>query len=236
STSAVLTQTVNANASTTTLGSSANPSTFGASVTFTATVTGTGATPTGTVTFKDGATSLGTGTLNGSGQATVTISTLAAGSHSITAAYGGAATYAARTSSPLAQTANPASSSTSVNASSNPATFGNPVTFTATVAGSGATPTGVVTFKDGGSTIGTGTLNGSGQATLTTASEAVGGHSITAVYGGDGNFATSTSPPLAFTVHQAASNTTVTSSGSPSAVGDPVTFTVRVTTPNGIAR
>ncbi len=54
---------------TNTLGSSVNPSTYAQSVTFTATVTGTGGTPTGTVTFKDGSTTLGTGTLS-SGQAT----------------------------------------------------------------------------------------------------------------------------------------------------------------------
>lgn len=84
-----------------TLASSANPSTFGQSVTFTATVTGSS--PTGTVTFKDGATVLGTGTLNGSGQATFITSSLAVGSHSITAAYGGDANNSASTSAPLNQ-------------------------------------------------------------------------------------------------------------------------------------
>ena len=55
-------------ATTTALASSLNPSTYGQSVTFTATVSGTGGTPTGTVTFKDGPTTMGTGTLT-SGQA-----------------------------------------------------------------------------------------------------------------------------------------------------------------------
>src|SRR5205814_1978449 len=59
--------------------SSVNPSVFGQSVTFTATsivtLPGTG-TPTGTVTFKDGATTLGTGALNGSGVATFSTSAL----------------------------------------------------------------------------------------------------------------------------------------------------------------
>jgi len=79
----------------------------GQSVTFTATVTakspGAG-TPTGTVTFKDGPSTLGTGTLNGSGQAMFTISTLAVGSHSITASYGGDANFNGSTSSKLTQT------------------------------------------------------------------------------------------------------------------------------------
>jgi len=71
--------------------SSANPSVSGQSVTFTATVTAKspgGATPTGTVTFKDGLSTLDTGTLNSSSQARFMTSTLAVGSHSI-ASYGG---------------------------------------------------------------------------------------------------------------------------------------------------
>src|SRR5439155_702363 len=96
---------------TTGLTSSVHPwSVFGQPVTFTATVTakspGAG-TPTGTVTFKDGSITLGTGTLNGSGQATFTTSTLAVGSHSITASYGGDASFNGSTSHPLTQTVNP---------------------------------------------------------------------------------------------------------------------------------
>jgi hypothetical protein len=73
------------------------------------------------------------------------------------------------------------------------------VTFTATVtatAPGAGIPTGTVTFKDGSTTLGTGALNGSGQATFTTASLKMGVHSITAVYGGDARFAGSTSPVL----------------------------------------
>jgi hypothetical protein len=109
------------------------------------------------------------------------------------------------------------------------------VTFTATVSGSGGTPSGTVTFMDDGSTLGAGTLNGSGQATFTTASETGGSHSITAVYGDDGNFTTSTSSPLTFIINQATSSTQVTSSINPSAVGAAVTFTATVTVPNGTA-
>ena len=70
--------------------SSANPSILNASVTFTATVSPQySGVPTGTVTFKDGSNTIGTGTLNGSGIATYTTSALGAGSHSITASYAG---------------------------------------------------------------------------------------------------------------------------------------------------
>jgi hypothetical protein len=86
------------------LTSSLNPSNFGQSVTFTATVTGVS--PTGTVTFKDGVTVLGTGTLNGSGQATFTTSSLSVGSHSITAVYSGDVNNAAATSAVLTQVVN----------------------------------------------------------------------------------------------------------------------------------
>ena len=97
-----MTQTVNTASTTTALASSANPSTFGASVTFTATVT---AGATGTVTFYDGLTSLGSATISGN-TATLSTSALTAGSHSLTAVYGGNASYATSTSSPLTQTVN----------------------------------------------------------------------------------------------------------------------------------
>ncbi|MCK9915212.1 Ig-like domain repeat protein [Microbacteriaceae bacterium K1510] len=95
------TLTVNAVTSATTLTSSLNPSALGQAVTFTATVSGT--TPTGTVTFKDGATTLGTGTLNGAGQTTFATSSLTVGAHSITAVYSGDANNAASTSAALTQ-------------------------------------------------------------------------------------------------------------------------------------
>ena len=91
-------------ATTAALTSSANPSFFGQAVTFTATVTG--ASPTGTVTFKDGATVLGSGTLNGSGVATFTTPSLAVGSHSISAAYAGDASNSPSTSAVLTQSVN----------------------------------------------------------------------------------------------------------------------------------
>ncbi len=91
-------------ATTTALTSSANPSAAGDAVTFTATVTGgTSGTPTGSVTFKDGANTLGTVTLNAAGVATYTTSALTAGTHSITAVYGGGGGFAGSTSAPLNQ-------------------------------------------------------------------------------------------------------------------------------------
>ena len=94
---------------TTALGANPNPSTLGDPVTFTATVTSSGGTPAGTVTFRDGSTVLGTSTLAG-GQTTLTTSSLTVGQHPITAAYSGAPTFASSTSGTVTQTVNPASS------------------------------------------------------------------------------------------------------------------------------
>jgi hypothetical protein len=85
-------------ATTTAVTSSVNPSDFSQSVTFTATVTSGAGTPTGSVQFKDNGTNLGTAvTLNGSGVATVSTSSLSVGSHTITAEYAGAANFGAST-------------------------------------------------------------------------------------------------------------------------------------------
>ncbi|MEI7899521.1 MAG: DUF6055 domain-containing protein, partial [bacterium] len=79
-------------------------------------------------------------------------------------------------------------------------TYGQAVTFTATVTVTGGPATGIVTFKDGGTVLGTGALNGAGQATLTSSAVSAGNRSITAVYGGDIQFMPSTSSAFAYTV------------------------------------
>jgi hypothetical protein len=91
-------------ATTTTLASSQNPSPFGQTVTFTATVTGPGGgIPTGTVNFYDSTTSLGSSSLNGSGVATLATSSFAVGTHSITATYNGDTSFGTSTSPVLSQ-------------------------------------------------------------------------------------------------------------------------------------
>ena len=96
----------------------------------------------------------------------------------------------------------PAQTSTALMASALNPTAGTSVTFTATVTenpGSGV-PTGMVTFMDGSTALGTGILNSSGVATFSTATLALGAHSVTAVYGGDTNNTGSTSPSVTVTV------------------------------------
>jgi hypothetical protein len=210
---------------TTTLGTSNASVNVGASVTFTAKVaptTGTG-TPTGTVTFVDGSTTLGPGTLSG-GTATYTTSSLAAGSHSIVAQYGGDSTYAGSNSGSLTQIVL-TPTTTTLGTSNASANLGAAVTFTAKVVpttGTG-TPTGSVTFFDGSATLGPGTLS-AGVATYMTSSLTAGSHSITAQYGGDSNYAGSSSGSLmqmvvapSYTLSASPSSLTIAQGGSGSA-------------------
>ncbi len=226
--------TVNKASTVSTVSSSVNPSVFGQSVAYTATVTavapGSG-TPTGTVTFMDGATEIGTATLSG-GVATFTTSSLATGSHTITASYEGDGNFNGCTGSLTGnpQVVNKADTSTSLVSSVNPSVFGQSVTFTANVAavapGSG-TPTGSVTFYNGSTQLGTSTLS-SGVATFTTSSFSAGTHSITITYSGDGSYSGSTSTALTQTVGQISTNVQLSSSVNPSVFGQSVTFTANV--------
>jgi len=175
-----------------------NPSLFGQIVTFTANVTGAGGTPTGTVTFYDGQTNIGTGTLS-AGLATFNDSGLSIGTHSITAVYGGDTKFTTSTGTLSGgQTVNQVSKSTSMSVSSskNPSDYGQAVIFTATIntASSGTgTPSGTIQFKIDGANFGGPVPVSKGIATSAAISTlAVGTHTITAIYSGDTNFATST--------------------------------------------
>jgi YVTN family beta-propeller protein len=215
--------------------SSLNPAVFGQSVTFTATISPAppgSVTPSGMVTFLDGVNSIGTGMLN-NGVATLTTSSLTAGSHTITASYGGDGNFNGSTG-PLTgnpQVVSQANTTTAVASSVNPSVAGQPVTFTATVstvAPGAGTPTGMVTFFDGGNSIGTGTLGGS-MATFQTSALTAGPHSITAQYSGDSNFVSSTSAGLSQMVNTRHTTSVLTFSINPVAVNQQTTVTLTVT-------
>jgi hypothetical protein len=167
--------------------SSLNPSNYGQSVTFTATLTGPNTIPTGTVTFLDGATVIGTGTLDATGKATMATSALVVGNHPITAQYGGDSNFGAVTSAPITQTVDAVAATVTVTSSINPSSFGQSVTFTVTVTGTGATPTGTVVVTDGATALGTITLN-AGSGVLTTATLTGGSHTLLFTYSGDSNY------------------------------------------------
>jgi hypothetical protein len=199
STSAAVTQTVNKHASTTVLTSGPNPSLVGQAVLLRATVTTLGDAPTGTVTFRDGATVLGTAQLSG-GVATLSVSSLTAGAHSLAASYDGDIAHAPSTSAPVTQTVNRHASATALTSSANPSVPGQAVTFRAVVTTTGPGPiTGTVTFKDGATTLGTAPITG-GVATFTTVSLGVGTHTVTAHYSGDAAHTASASSGLSQSV------------------------------------
>lgn len=237
---AFLTQTVNLSATTSSLTSSVNPSQLNQSVTFTDTVTpqGNSATPTGNVTFLDGTTILGTGTLalvGGLDQATFSTSSLTGGTHTITAVYDGDDNYSGSDAfvSQIVGSSSGLSSTTTIASSANPVLAGQSVTFTATVSGAGS-PTGTVTFLDGETILGTGTLslvNGQEQATYTTSTLGFGTHEILAVYSGDSTFASSAAA-MTQQINQGSSSTTLASSANPASSGQSVTFTATVSGAN----
>jgi hypothetical protein len=227
-TSSAFLQIVNLDVPTVTVSVSPNPSFIGQPVAATATVSasapGSG-TPTGTVTFLDGLTNLGTANLV-NGQASFTISSLTSGLHAIMATYAGDGGFS-QNSGTTGLTANKASSATSLSSSPNPSNFNQAVTFTATVsvvAPGAGTPTGTITFSDGATNLGSATLDSTGAASFTASSLAVGTHTITASYAGDGNFNASTSS-LSQIVNKLAATVTLISSANPSAFGQGLTFT-----------
>ena len=213
---------------TTALASSRNPSTFGASVTITATVKSkTSGTPTGTLTFQDGTTTLGRAMLSG-GSASFTTATLTAGTHSITAVYAGDANFVTSASPAFVQTISPAATSATLTSAPNPSQYNQTVVLSAKVrSATGAIPAGKVSFKEGTSTIGTVALT-SGAASLSVSNLKVASHSIVAVYSASANFSGSTSLAITQIVNRASTTTTLTSTPNPSTRGTAVTFTATV--------
>lgn len=203
----------------TTISSSQNPSVFGTSVTFTATVTAASGTPTGTVNFTSAGLNVG-GAILTNGQASITISGLPLGATSIMASYSGDTQFASSLSVPaFLQTVRSFASTTTLVSSLQFTTLGQPVTFSATVKGTGTSklPTGSVVFDDGQASLGTQTLTASGTANFTTTSLALGSHSVTATYQGDTNFGSSTSAPQLISINPPA--TTYSSSAIPVGTG-----------------
>jgi hypothetical protein len=187
---ATLHQTVGRATTRTTVVSSAASGASGAVVTFEATVSSDmlGA-PTGSVTFRDGTTVLGTAELNPGGVARFTAD-LGWGSHTIATIYGGDDVFGPSlttvTHIVLAKTA------TTLWIDPSRSSYGDPVTLTATVRSAASGPvTGDVTFFDGSTTLGIVPLDAAGEARLSTPSLAAGEHLLRADYDGAGHLAPS---------------------------------------------
>jgi hypothetical protein len=222
------------------LTSSPNPSIFRQTVNFTATVSPSNAS--GTVTFSEliscplpcsvKSVALATVPLN-TGKATLALSSLSGGSHLITAAYSGDSVYKSVTSSIFTQAVNEVVPSITLTVVPNPYIAAQPLTLTATLSPSDAT--GWVSFNHNGpgGTAGSLTCGGgygisvsvtNGQARCDTNLGGVGSSSITASYGGDANYSSSTSAPFILTLKQP-TGVILTSSANPAVVGQSVTFT-----------
>jgi hypothetical protein len=127
--------------------------------------------------------------------------------------------------------------STSLISSLNPTIYGQKVTWTAMVTSSGSiTPTGKVHFTWNGYTIGSATLNSGGVAAFTRSNLNADPYPLKAVYVGDANNLRSASPVLNQVIIQATSSAMLTSSPNPSASGQAVTFTSRITSPTVIPK
>jgi Bacterial Ig-like domain (group 3) len=232
--SAAVVEVVN-EATTTALTVTPNSPVYGSTVTLTAKVKASiSGAPTGSVKFLNGATVLGSATLNSSDVALMTTKALSAGSNSITAIYSGDTTYLTSTSTAVTETITKAASATALKSSVTTTAYEEFVNLTATVTSTGGTPTGTVTFLSNGISIGTGTL-AAGGFTLSTKALAVGANSVTASYGGSADFNTSTSAGVSVTIDKASTNPKVASSLNPSTVGASVTFTATVTSAVGPA-
>ena len=195
--SATCSEVVKALPTTTTLTVAPTSSTYGSSITLTATVSPASlpapSTPTGIVTFYNGASTIGTGTLTG-GVATLSTASLPGGSYSLTCVYGGSPIYATSNCNPVTVIVAAASTSISLSGSPNPGEMNQTITFTADVSSQSApVSNGNVTFYDGTTSLGSSPVSASGAASITTSFTTAGTHDITTVYGGDADFSSSTS-------------------------------------------
>jgi len=236
---------------------SPNSSIYGGLITLTATVRTTNGIPTGMVTFMDGANVLGS-TVLGSGSgitatAVLTLTNLAAATHSLTASYGGDTNYAGSLSNVRVLTVNPSSTTTTMVSSQNPSLPSQNVIFTTAVRpvppGAG-TPTNAVQFLTNGATATVVYLNASAQAAYATSMLPHGSNVIVAQYVTDGNFLASTNsltqlvntPPVANPLVLGAVSGLPTTlkiiggvNGPTDADGDPLVITAVGVPTNGIA-
>ena len=234
STSTALTENIQAATTAITLGASGNPTIFGAPLTFTAKVTGTGSTPTGTVALLDGGTTVETLAVPANGVVAFVNPSLAIGAHTLTASYSGDMNHGTAASNTITETIEQATT-TGLSASAAAVVAGKPVTVTAVVTGvSGKAFTGNVSFTDGGLPLATVAPDATGMATYATSALKPGQHVIMASYAGDTLDAASASTTVAVVVTIASTTTTLTTSANPIYSGSALTLSSTVTGNGGM--
>jgi len=203
-------------------------------ITFTATVTGNGGIPTGTVTFLSDGVSIGVANLSATGTAAFTTSALAAGTHSITASYGGDVNDSPSTSAAISQAVGTIPTVTDLGTATTTGTSPQTILVATVLASTGPVPTGTITFNNGTTTIGSAPLDSSGVATLTP-NLALGTYTIVAVYSGDVLHSPSTSQPVTISGTATGFNLAVTPASVTMAATQNATVTVTLTSSNGFA-
>jgi hypothetical protein len=199
---------------------------YGTSVTLTQIVP---ADETGTVTFYNGSTAIGTATII-KGVAILTTTALPAGSDAITAQTSGDTSYAPASSAPVNDTVSKVTPTLApMTLSPQNAPYGTPVTLTQSVP---VTETGTVTFYNGTIPIGTATIT-NGVATLITTALPAGSDSISAQVSGDSNYNAVTGAAVLDTVGAAPVQVTLTSTSTTLNPNQPVTFTATLASVGG---
>ncbi|MGI4831185.1 MAG: beta strand repeat-containing protein, partial [Janthinobacterium lividum] len=185
--------------------SSSNPVQTLSSVSLTVTLKNAGAVPaTGTITFSDGTTTIGTATLDSTGHATLTLPQMTAGNHSITANYVGDGADFGSASPVFTETVQLRPTTTTVTGSLTDSANPQQVTLIAVVKGQGSTaPTGTVTFTSGSVTLGVAAVDETGVATITVIFETK-TEPVIGSYAGDISYTSSTSASTPITAGQAA--------------------------------
>jgi hypothetical protein len=229
--SASLIEVINGIATGTTLTCLPNPVYVVGTAKFTATVTSTGGTPTGSVSFTDNGAALGTQSLV-AGAAVFNYSGEAVGTHAIVATYAPVGSFAS-SSATCSEVVDAVPTTSTLVAAPSPSTFGGNVTLSATVVPSiplsgPSTPTGVVTFYNGAAMIGSSSLAG-GVATLSTNSLPGGSDNLTCAYGGSSIYSSSNCNPTPIVVNAAPTLLTLSSNANPAIYGSSVAFTAHLT-------
>lgn len=228
-------------ATSTVLASSLNPAAPGQSFTLTATVTSLGGgqiAPDGTVVFTDGVATLCTSVLNAGQVATCTAAGLQNGLHSIVATYGGDSAHEIQGSvSELLKQEVLEPSLATIMSTPNPSYYGEPVTFTVSVASSGQfVPTGNVNILDAGRQVGSTTLAAtSGIGAFTTSALPAGANVMVAAYMGDSNDAATNSAAITEVVNRAQTAVSVAANPSPAIAGAMVAIAAAVAVTRGIS-
>jgi hypothetical protein len=233
--SATCSEVVNALPTISTLAVAPTTSTYGAPTTLTATVSpatspGPGS-PTGTVTFYNGASVLGTGTLAGA-VATLPSVSLPGGSYNLTCTYGGSSTYAISNCNSVPVIVNAAPTALTLSSSNNPSQYLTSVTFSLhlTVNGQPSPAGSVITLSLNGQTVSLMT-DATGIATYTIVTLQPGSYAVTARFTPTNNFLASSSS-LMEAINTAPTAVTLTASPNPGDVSQPVTMTATVTSPS----